>query len=306
MSDRHYDVAFAGLGASACILIHELHSAGWLNGKKIAIIEPSDKKTNDRTFCFWAEPDSQLVKRFKPIISHSWDQVSFNGIVSSIGPLRYHHVRGIDLYDFTKQIIGNYSPDWINTSVERCASEDHTVTVFLPDQTITTPLCFDSRTVPMPSVEFPEVAIHQSFLGFKVRLRHAAPDAAFATLMDFDFEQDGFTQFIYRLPFAPDHMLIELTRFGDEKVDPIQAAPQLESYIRRQYGHFEILEQEYGCIPMVYTEQSVTSEPGIIPLGTRAGMVKASTGYAFKNMFDHAQQLSKTLLANQEVSYQKS
>ena len=300
-----YHAVFAGFGAASCILLHELHHSGWLRGKQIAIIEPSEKKTNDRTFCFWAAPDSELVQRFSPVISHSWDKVAFNGTVASISPLYYHHIRGIDLYDYTRDLLNDHQVDWYHESVLETQSIIHGALIRCSEKTLVADVCFDSRTKEVSKLNFPEVALHQSFLGYKVKLRHAAPDAGYATLMDFDFEQNGFTQFIYRLPYEPDYMLVELTRFGEEKIDPGIAAPKLEDYIRTQYGEYEILEKEYGCIPMIYSEQKYEDEPCIISLGTRAGKVKPSTGYAFRNMFDHACEISaalnqgKTVLNNQ-------
>lgn len=291
MSISRYDAVFTGFGASACILLHELHHNGWLKGKHLAIIEPSEKNTNDRTFCFWAEPDSKIVERFKSVISHSWENVALNGRISSISPLRYHHIRGIDLYRQTLSILSLYQYEWIHEPVTLIESIHQEAVVKLTNHTLITKFCFDSRNPEPPIVEFPEVAIHQTFLGYKVRLRHAAPDAGYATLMDFDIGQNGFTQFIYRLPFAPDVLLIELTRFGKEKIDADKSDPELRKYIHAQYGDFEILEKEYGCIPMVFSRHKISKQSGIITIGTRAGMVKPSTGYAFKNMYNHTLQI---------------
>ena len=43
---------------------------------------------------------------------------------------------------------------------------------------------------------------------------------------------------------------------------------------------------------------SVEPLPGVIPIGGRAGAVKPSTGYAFKNMFTHAEKLVDSLKRN--------
>lgn len=306
MSDHHFDAVFAGFGASACILINQLHSTGWLTEKKILIIEPSDKKTNDRTFCFWAEPESDLVKKFQPAISHSWENISFNGTISSISPLTYHHIRGSDLYQHTFEILGQYQLQWQQVSVDEISSDTEQVQIKLSDRLITADICFDSRTPVFPAVRFPEISIYQTFLGFRIKLRHPAPDADHATLMDFDIDQEGSTQFIYRLPFKSDELLVELTRFGEEKIDQVMAAPKLQDYIRKQYGQFEILEKEYGCIPMIYTDKMEEIRPRIISLGTRAGRVKPSTGYAFKNMFNHAVEISAALKSGSDKINQVS
>jgi Brp/Blh family beta-carotene 15,15'-monooxygenase len=43
---------------------------------------------------------------------------------------------------------------------------------------------------------------------------------------------------------------------------------------------------------------SVETIPGVIPIGGRAGAVKPSTGYAFKNMFSHGERLADSLKRN--------
>ena len=61
----HYDIIFVGWGASTCILIIEMEKKSLLKGKKILIIEPSDKLENDKTFCFWANRNDEIFQSFK-------------------------------------------------------------------------------------------------------------------------------------------------------------------------------------------------------------------------------------------------
>jgi Brp/Blh family beta-carotene 15,15'-monooxygenase len=49
---------------------------------------------------------------------------------------------------------------------------------------------------------------------------------------------------------------------------------------------------------MSTAEISVDPLPGVIPIGGRAGAIKPSTGYAFKNMFHHAESLADSLKKN--------
>ena len=46
---EHYDYIFIGLGASSCILIHELHRKDMLSDKKVLILDPSEKLENDKS-----------------------------------------------------------------------------------------------------------------------------------------------------------------------------------------------------------------------------------------------------------------
>ena len=64
-----------------------------LKGKKILIIEPSDKLENDKTFCFWANRNDEIFQSFKSIISKSWTSIRINDNQSSkIHPIEYFHV----------------------------------------------------------------------------------------------------------------------------------------------------------------------------------------------------------------------
>ena len=285
-----FNIIFAGFGASACLTLLELDRTGWLKGKRLAIIEPDRKEHNDRTFCFWAPSDSEIVQRFSKIISKDWKKVDFNGNVQDISPGQYGHIRGIDLYQHTRQMLANHDVTWLSDSVTEILPAE--VGVVCRGHKVDTAgqWCFDSRPLPPWTPEFPDVAILQSFYGWRVRLTGTTVNPEAATMMDFDIDQHHFTQFMYRLPFHKDELLVELTRFGAEVIEPAYGGRILTEYLSERYGEYEILETETGVIPMEHGR--AYPEPvnhRHIPLGTRAGLVKASTGYAFKRMFAGAQ-----------------
>ena len=116
--------------------------------------------------------------------------------------------------------------------------------------------------------------------------------------MDFNVDQLGATQFMYVLPLGEGKMLVELTRFGIEAITQKEANSVLDLYITQRFGNYQILDIEIGCIPMSTADISVESLPGVIAIGGRAGAVKPSTGYAFKNMFNHAERLADSLKRN--------
>ena len=72
---NHYDIVFVGWGASTCILIIEMEKQSLLKGKNILIIEPKDKKENDKTFCFWSKKEDEIYQNFKTIVSKSWNSI---------------------------------------------------------------------------------------------------------------------------------------------------------------------------------------------------------------------------------------
>ena len=49
-----YDFLFIGLGAGNSLIFLSLLKRGLVSNKKIAVVEPTKKNTNDKTYCFWA------------------------------------------------------------------------------------------------------------------------------------------------------------------------------------------------------------------------------------------------------------
>ena len=57
LQELPYDYAFIGMGCANSLILLELDRAGLLAQKRILVYEPEQKKGNDRTFCFWLEPN---------------------------------------------------------------------------------------------------------------------------------------------------------------------------------------------------------------------------------------------------------
>jgi Brp/Blh family beta-carotene 15,15'-monooxygenase len=112
-------------------------------------------------------------------------------------------------------------------------------------------------------------------------------------MMDFRVPQGVATQFIYVLPYSETTGLVEMTRFGKEKITEVEAGQELNEYIRFNYGEFELLDIEKGVIPMSPSIPRLPEIEGWVMIGTKAGNVKPSTGFAFKNMFHQAKEICK-------------
>ena len=287
----NFDYLFTGLGAANCLLILRLHDNGLLIGKTIAIIEPDSKSTNDRTFCFWATEDEVTKLHLKPLISYSWGCIEIGGIVKQeIYPLRYFHVKGIDLYNATKTILAKtdvtfYSSFLIQNPEER----EDILELKLEGETIYANKVFDSRPPSFIKTKKNESHLYQSFYGFKIKSTKKSFDTSTMVMMDFNVLQNNFTQFIYILPFTEDTALIELTRFGTQKLSRDEAGPILTNYINKLGLSFEILEEEQGVIPMSSANIEIEDfGKNWIPMGARANMLKSTSGYAFHSMAEDA------------------
>ncbi len=286
-----FDFIFIGLGAANCLLLLRLHDNGLLTGKTIAIIEPDSKTANDRTFCFWATEDDVLNLHLKPLVSNSWDCAEIGSIAKQqINPLRYFHVKGIDLYNQTKNILGLNNVTFFTSILKENPEIKSTYyEVRLANEILYGYKVFDSRPPIFLPPQKNQSHLYQSFYGLKVKLATKKFDTSVMVLMDFNVSQSNFTQFVYVLPFTEDTALIELTRFGTEKLTQHEATPILNEYINRLGVSFDILEEERGVIPMSSSTIKIEDfGTNWINMGARANMIKCSTGYAFHAMAEDA------------------
>ena len=72
-----------------------------------------------------------------------------------------------------------------------------------------------------------------------------------------------------------------------------EAKNTLNDFIEKYFGPYQIIESEKGVIPMSSILPEQKSDEKIVNIGTRAGNVKPSTGYAFKNMYNHSKLICK-------------
>lgn len=286
-----FDFLFVGLGAANCLLILELHSNDLLRGKTIAIIEPSNKSTNDRTFCFWATDNDVQKLNLDTLVSFRWENIAIGNIVKQqISPLNYHHIKGIDLYDKTKKSLLDYNIKFYNCHLSEIPEIDSFgYKVKLDNETIYATKVFDNRPPSFLPPKGNQSHLLQSFYGWKIIADTKAFDVSTMVMMDFNVPQNDFTQFIYVLPFDEKTALVELTRFGTRPVLQDEAQSILENYLNERGVSFTILEREQGVIPMSTANLKIEDFGGNwINMGARANMLKATTGYAFHSMAEDA------------------
>ncbi len=302
-----YDFIFIGMGASSSLMLMSLSKRRLLEGKRVLVIDPDEKKKNDRTFCFWAKEEEDILGDLGFLIHRHWNKVGFeDGQSKYLDPYAYCCIQGLDLYQEAKRVMVRMGMERISSPVEDVSYDSNGTYVVLENYRHYGHCIFDSRPPKYFEPKFPQIHLSQSFLGWFVRLDRPCPDEKTVTLMDFSVPQMGSTQFMYVLPFDKQHALVELTRFGKERLKEEEAFPVLENYIETRWGSFEIEDTEIGNIPMSNCEIEKINIPRVIALGARAGMIKSSTGYAFKNMYNHAEkwatELQKTVISQSNVS----
>ncbi|MFN9108992.1 MAG: lycopene cyclase family protein, partial [Bacteroidota bacterium] len=297
-----FDFVFLGLGAANSLILRSLDAQGLLRGRRFAVFEPDAKRANDRTFCFWAEPDEVEALGLLPLVSHAWDTVRIGGISeTSILPMRYWHIRGIDLYEQTRALLARYPDEALILAEpwEAYAASTAAGFVFPFGETR---IVFDSRPPQFQQAAAHEAHLLQSFLGWEIECPAGTFDTSAVVMMDFRIPQEQHTQFVYILPFSDTNALVEVTRFGTVPVQENEAAELLADYLANNFPEYHKLHLERGVIPMSSVPLRETAAgPGWIFTGSRADRVNPSTGYAFHAMARDAQQVAKAIAAEQAV-----
>ncbi len=286
-----YDVAFAGMGLANALaafrvatLRPELHIAGFDTHASVGA---------GRTWSFFA-PDvtpAQLAW-LRPLLRREWPayEVRFPGfrrvvptpVCTLSGPALGRALTGL-----------TRAADIAEVSPEGLTLADGTA--------VAARAVLDGRGA-RPSSAF-RVG-WQKFLGQEIRL--TAPHGLHhPILMDATVQQlDGF-RFIYVLPFGPDRLLVEDTRYSDTpELSHQMARQEITSYIAAQgWRVAEQFSEEQGVLPVVLDGDidAFWDEVGPVPpLGMRAGLFHPVTGYSLPSAVALADAVAAVLPARPE------
>jgi len=279
-----------GLGAANSLLLLRMEKEGLLTDVSGIVFDPSFKAVNDKTYCFWAHPDDEIVQDLKADIKHSWSNVIADERLQHFSSMNYYMVESIALYERTKELLDRHSNlKRSNEVVCDIADKSVFIDVSTHKGSYQVLKVFDSR--PPQINEVIGQTVWQSFEGWKVQFEKPMFQESTMRLMDFNIPQSGFTQFMYVLPTSSNEALIEVTRFGQEKLPQELAKDLLRNYLLTFQGSYKINSVEQGVIPMSQNAEQFHPSPKVISTGARAGKLKSTTGYAFKAMYEHAKDM---------------
>ena len=97
-----YDYIFSGLGLSAMMIIIKMVEDGILEGKNVLVVEPDDKDSNDRTWCFWEDG----IGKWDEILAHKWSKAFYVDESVKIDCLHgsfYKMIESKRFYDYFKK-----------------------------------------------------------------------------------------------------------------------------------------------------------------------------------------------------------
>jgi len=286
---KSFDYVFIGLGAGNSLMLLAFIKEGLLFGKSVAVIDSSLKNENDKTYCFWAAKNSEIVQHLKPIISYTYTKLTIdNGTPESIEDEQYFYIKSINLYKHLQQELKKHSITFYHTKVSEIISKNEKHKIVTKDDSFIANYVFDSRPPKLLSSHPKDIFLLQSFYGLHVKFNINVFKADTFDMMNFEVEQNNYTQFIYTLPFSKNEALIEFTRFGVDTIEPSYGKKILQEYINIFKANYDIIAEEIGCIPMTTIKIPKNPVKGIINTGARANLIKPSTGYGFKNMYNFA------------------
>ena len=282
-----FDIALIGLGASNSLLLLALEERGVLANMRVLIIESEAKLSNDKTFCFWADKNDPIRTSLGPLLLKEWRKVNFGGETEHMQSKRYGMLESTALYSYTKDLVArNSNITNIRAQFTGYKSLPEGVAVYSDNEFWVASKVYDSR---MPEINEPTGdLVLQSFTGWRVKTDWPNWDPSEMVLMDFDIPQNDFTQFMYILPISEHEALVEVTRFGAEVLPEDLAHTHLRSYLFSLEGPYDIHHEERGVIPMSQHAKQHFPDSRVVSMGTRAGLIKATTGYGFKHMFEQA------------------
>lgn len=300
---QHYDIAIIGGGASGLSLLYAMHLQGILGDYDVALIEPEAKDSNDRTWSFWTDESDAAWQMFSAVVSKTWSKVEASPGLQEMSPFKYGQIRSKDFYAYIDDALLSYPKfDRLKARVEQLINGNPLRVITHAQGQLTADLVFDSRP---PQISDPRL-IWQSFVGYRIQSDQASFDTDVCRLMDFNVVQEKGLQFMYLLPTAKDAALIEFTRFGAEILTEEESLPIINDYLQKLgIESYTIEEKEIEKIPMsLKLNQKGKAHPyktNYIPIGVRAGVVKASTGFAFKKIAQHSWELAIALKNRQAL-----
>jgi lycopene beta-cyclase len=256
----------------------------------IVIADARERFDNDRTWCFWdVHPHP-----YRDLVSHRWDQWAFaaEGVsyrqVSTAAP--YCYLPADRFYEAVLARVHS-APNctlMLGTTIGQVHEQTDQVLVETSAGALAATQVFDALATGGPT--WPRVApplgsgiLSQRFLGWFVEAAEPVFDPGCVTLMDFDVTANGELHFMYLLPFSTTSALVEDTTIGPHGVADAVRADEIERYLKERCGASEwrVVREEASIIPMLGLRQARTASSRVIPVGTAAGAVRPSSGYAF-------------------------
>jgi len=275
---REFDYIIIGGGCAGLSLAYELNLHQKLNNKTLAIIEPRDNYTKDKTWSFW----KIFSHNFEDCVKKSWNNFTIN---------IPKHTKHLECKNTPYQTID--SGLFYDKTIKALKQNKNIFFLKnLNEININNSFIFNS----VESTANSKGKLWQHFSGFEIETKKDFFDEEIFNLMDFDCEQKDSVHFFYTLPYSKKRALVETTWISDLKNSSLlDYDEQLNNYIKDhlKIKDFTINYKEVGAIPLFNIDY--IKKPNQINIGTVGGMTRLSTGYTFLNIQEHSKYIRKNL-----------
>ncbi|MDT8435583.1 MAG: lycopene cyclase family protein [Gemmatimonadota bacterium] len=300
------DLLIAGAGAAGLSCAVHLSRAGVTDKCRVLLLDPRTAWVHDRTWCFF----DVASHPFEAQVSHEWAAwrvaAGDREVRRSCPGLRYGHLPSGAFYDAALARIAADPRIELRSGVEVEALEQDgdTVVARTSHGVVRGRLALDARPPvrragPPAGRDGRHARLLQHFHGMVIEAERDAFDPAEAVLMDFRVPQERGIHFMYVLPFDRRTALVEDTWFAGAPWRSEVYEAGIRAYLAERLGleRFAVRGGETGAIAMDSRPPAPPVAPRILPVGARAGAVRASTGYAFLAIQRHAAAVTERLTA---------
>jgi Lycopene cyclase protein len=295
---KHYHYIFTGSGLAALMTVYKMVQSEKFKDKNILLIDQDTKSINDRTWCFWEKPNHN----WEHIVTMKWDFALFANDkfqrVLDMKPYQYNMIRGLDFYKLVFGLMAKQSNiAFVNEKVLDFKENGSQVNVTTDKDQYTCDKLFNSVYNPIGAesqLSYP--ILQQHFIGWFIKSEQAVFNPEQATFMDFSLTQNGNTKFMYVLPISTTEALIEPTLFSHKHLKTEEYEAEIKNYVTKLgIKNYEIVDKEWGSIPMTVYPFWKQNSKNIIHIGSMGGWSKASTGFTFMHTEKKATKLIQFL-----------
>lgn len=294
-----YDYIIAGSGCAGLSLLYTLLQTPSLQHKSILVIDKEQKKSNDRTWCFW----EKIPGLFESIVHAKWNTLEFLSTdfkkELDLESYTYKMILGLDFYNFVLKYSQKFeNVTFLQETITAIDTRVESAVLTTLENSYTARYVFNSTNLFNPKIT-EQNSLLQHFKGWVIKSEKPIFNPKVGRLMDFSVSQDNGATFMYVLPTSTTEALVEYTLFSPRVLEKEAYVSALKKYIKEDLNidNYTIQHEEFGVIPMSLAKFEKTSKPNVINLGTSGGFTKASSGYTFQFIQKNVAEIVNNLTA---------
>ena len=294
-----YDYIIAGSGCAGLSLLYKILLTPSLQNKSILVIDKDQKKSNDRTWCFWEKNPGP----FESIIYAKWKALQFKSTdfkkELDLQSYTYKMIKGIDFYDFVLKYASKFKKvKFVQETIKSIDSALENPVLVTNTNRYTSKYIFNSTNLFNPIIT-KQNSLLQHFNGWVIKTKTKSFNPKIGCLMDIDLSQENGATFMYVLPTSSNEALVEYTLFSPNVLEKETYVRALKKYIKEvlKIENYTIEHEEFGIIPMSLEKFKNNPMKSVINIGTSGGYTKASTGYTFQFIQKNVLDIVKNLIA---------